>query len=263
MTENEFGLKELYSVKIKATYPIEIGNKHIDEGETIIYLDSVQLSGFQENVEWKTANGGKGNPVHVQWETTRQVNFYLDRGIFSKTHLALLVNSKLAEEVKGQIITVPMREQVETDEQGKFKPNYAPLGNFYVYDLETGNRITNYTVSEGIYQINNPYKELILDYNFGYDKGGSLITVGARLVKGFLRLEGRTKVKDDVTGQTHTGIIIIPKFKLMSNLSMSLGENANPVVGRLEAIAYTDEQNIGDRRVVEMYFLNDDIDSDM
>jgi hypothetical protein len=77
-----------------------------------------------------------------------------------------------------------------------------------------------------------------------------------------LRLEGRTKIKDDVTGQTHTGIIVIPKLKLMSDLSMSLGEKANPVVGRIQAKIIPDDSRTNSR-VIEMYFLNDDIDSDM
>ena len=35
MAENEFGIKELYSVKLKTTYPIEIGGIQVEEGETI------------------------------------------------------------------------------------------------------------------------------------------------------------------------------------------------------------------------------------
>ena len=48
----------------------------------------------------------------------------------------------------------------------------------------------------------------------------------------------------------------------MSNLSIRLGENANPVVGRFQAKALPDGETT-DQKVMEMYFLNDDIDSDM
>jgi hypothetical protein len=41
MALNEFSLKELYDVKLKATYPIEIGDRRIKEGETICYFDSI------------------------------------------------------------------------------------------------------------------------------------------------------------------------------------------------------------------------------
>jgi hypothetical protein len=41
MAYDEFGIKELYSVKLKTTYPIEIAGKWIEEGETVAYFDSV------------------------------------------------------------------------------------------------------------------------------------------------------------------------------------------------------------------------------
>ena len=72
----------------------------------------------------------------------------------------------------------------------------------------------------------------------------------------------KTRVKDDITGQTHTGIIYIPRLKLVSDLSMRLGENAQPIVGRLDATAIP----TGDRKnteVMKIIFLDDDIDSDM
>ena len=53
--------------------------------------------------------------------------------------------------------------------------------------------------------------------------------MGKQLIPGFLRLEGKTRVKDDISGKVRTGIIEIPKLKLMSDLSMRLGKNANPV----------------------------------
>ena len=48
----------------------------------------------------------------------------------------------------------------------------------------------------------------------------------------------------------------------MSDLSMRLGENATPMVGEIRAKLFPDGERT-DSRVIEMYFLNDDIDSDM
>lgn len=262
MALNEFGIKELYSVKLKATYPIEIGNKCIEEGETICYFDSVQISGFDEVKSYVTAHGGLHDVSHVWWETTRQLNFFLERGIFSQTHFALLSNSRIFPVSEGKAILVSAREEVESDEEGKFELKNAPVGKMFVYNLETGEKIIDYEkLDEQIYQIDQPFLSLIVDYQFNYARGGSIITIGPRLVRGFLSLEGKTRVKDDVTGHTHTGLLVIPKLKLMSDLSMRLGENANPVVGRTQAVAIPDDNS--DHRVMELYFLNDDIDSDM
>lgn len=262
MAYDEFGIKELYSVKLKTTYPIEIAGRQINEGETVAYFDSVQISGFQEFKTYVTAHGGFDDRAHVWWETSKEVKFYLERGIFSKTHFAMLSNSKLATIAENEKIIIPAREEVESNENGIFETKEIPANNFYVYKLETGEKVNYTKIEDKKYQINDIYTNLILDYDYEYTKGGSLITIGQRLFKGNLRLEGRTKVKDDVTGQTHTGIIIIPKLKLMSDLSMRLGDNATPVVGRIQATAIPEGER-GNQKIVEMYFLNDDIDSDM
>lgn len=262
MAENEFGLKELYSVKLKATYPIEIGDARINEGETICYFDSIQLSGFAEAKTYITAHGGYGDVPHVWWETTKEVNFFMERGIFSKVQFAMMSNSKLYSIQPNEKIIVPARECVESDEDGNFNTSEIPCSILYVYDVGTGEKVNYSKIENKKYNISEAYKELVLDYDYEYQNGGSLISVGQRLFKGYLRLEGRTKIKDDVTGHTHTGIIIIPKLKLMSDLSIRLGENATPVVGRFQAKAIPDGER-HDQKVLEMYFLNDDIDSDI
>ena len=45
---NEFGLKELYDVSLKATYPIETNGRKIEVGEVIAAFDKIQLANFQE-----------------------------------------------------------------------------------------------------------------------------------------------------------------------------------------------------------------------
>ena len=262
MAENEFSLKELYSVSLKATYPIEIGNRFIEEGEIIAYFDSIQISNFQEIKSYVTAHGGYDDRAHVWWETTKEVNFTMERGIFSKTQFSLLSNSNLIHVDQGESILVPIREEVEVNENGYFYTSQLPATKLFVYNLETKERVYPIKIEDKKYQIRLPYTNLLLDYNYKYENGGNVVNIGQRLIKGYLRLEGRTKIKDDVTGQTHTGIIIIPKLKLMSDLSMRLGENATPMVGQIRAKLFPEGERT-DSRVIEMYFLNDDIDSDM
>jgi hypothetical protein len=64
---------------------------------------------------------------------------------------------------------------------------------------------------------------VLVDYSYAYDKNTQIITIGQPLTTGFLTLSGRSRIKDDITGQTHTVILCIPKLKLMSDLSMRLG----------------------------------------
>jgi hypothetical protein len=75
-------------------------------------------------------------------------------------------------------------------------------------------------------------------------------------------LEGKSRVKDDITGKTHTVLLRIPRLKLVSDLSMRLGREAGPLLANFSAIAYP--ESVGrDKKIMEMLFLDDDIDTDM
>ena len=71
---NEFSLKELYEVRLKTTYPIEINGISFEKNETIAYFDKIQISNIDEVKTWVAARGGFDNRAHVIWEDTKQVN---------------------------------------------------------------------------------------------------------------------------------------------------------------------------------------------
>ena len=72
---NEFGLKELYSVFLKTTYPMEINGKKLEEGEVIAAFDKIQIANFDEIKQQNAATGGYDNRALVLWDETKGVNF--------------------------------------------------------------------------------------------------------------------------------------------------------------------------------------------
>ena len=262
--ESLLGMKELYEVTLKATYPIEINNRIIEEGETIALFDNIQIANFEEIKTKTTANGGFDNRAHVFWDSTKEVNLYFTQGVFSKTHLALMSNAKLYTlDSATTDIKVPKIETLESNENGIVKLKQKPLKEkLFIYDL-SGNKITNYDIVDDFsIDIKEPYKEVSIHYYFLYDGLTTNIKIGQRLIEGFVSLEGKTRLKDDKTGKVVTGIIRIPKLKLMSDLSIRLGRNANPTVANFQAIGCPTGVK-GNKTVLEMFFLEDDIDSDI
>ena len=258
---NEFGMKELYSVFIKTTYPMRINGKDFDEGEIIAAFDKIQLANFQEIQKAVSANGGFDNRPQVVWKSTKEVDFIFTQGIFSKEQFALLTGANLVK--TGEKVILTQREKVETDENGKFELKNLPYENFFLYGA-AGDKIPSSRITRNGKEVivsESAYEELICDYEFIYESNISQLIIGQELVKGYLSLEARTRVKDDITGHTKTGIIKIPQLKLMSDLSMRLGENATPLMGSFKAIGYPVGSR-GDTKVMEILFLEDDIDSD-
>lgn len=259
---SEFGLKELYEVSLKATYPIEVKGRTVEIGETIAMFDHIQLANFSEIKNFISANGGFDNRALVWWEETKEIQLNFTQGVFSKTQMALMTNAKLLKNKEDFVIPINCHEKVETDENGVAKLKHKASLPIFVYDISTGEKITGCTISGNQINTTVAYTDILVDYYYNYDNGCETMVFGNSLANGYFSLEGKTRVKDDITGQVKTGIIKIPKLKLLSNLSMRLGNDAIPQVGRLDAVAVPVGTR-GQKKVMELIFLNDDIDSDM
>lgn len=260
--ENEFSLKELYDVFLKTTYPMEIAGKQFEAGETICVFDKIQIASFNENKQIITAHGGFEDRDRVFWETSKNIDISFSQGIFNTLQFALLANAELIYTAENSSIKIPMREDLESNADNLVRLSHSPCGQMFTYNKKTGDKIVLEQITETTFRAPGPYLEIICDYGYDYNDGAQMVTVGDRLIDGFLRLEGKTRVKDDITGNTRTGILEIPKLKLMSGLSMRLGKKANPVVANFRILALP----IGDKgktTVMNLFFLNNDIDSDM
>lgn len=254
-----FSFKELEPCYLKATYSIEIGNRKIEKGEVLATFDKIQIGALKEVKNFVAARGGFDNRAHVYWETTKELPLSFSQGVFSKTQLALLMNSKLVDFQKDDPIPVLFSEKIESDENGEFDLKEIPI-RLFLYEEKTGEKIS-FGLDGKRVKIENPYTEVVAQYTYNYMDGASQIQLGKRLLTGFVELEARTRVKDDTTGQVVTGLFKIPKLKLMSDLSIRLGAQATPVVANFSAVGVPVGSK-GSSYVGEFYILSNDIDSD-
>lgn len=261
MPETEFGMKEIEQVLIKSTSDMEINGRLFLKGEVVAAFDKIQLANFKEIKPKVRAHGGFDDRGLVFWEDTKEIQLNFTQGIFSKIQFGMLSNSKVIKLEEDDFILVSQRESLELDEYCMIKPKFTPTGEFFVYDDAQNHLRATEITKEGIKIDAEPFTKVVMDYQFKYKKA-SVVKLGHRMFPGFLSFEGKTRVKDDITGQTKTGIIYIPKFKFMSDLSIRLGTNASPIVGNFAAVALP-VGGKGDKRVMEIIFLDDDIDADI
>ena len=260
----EFGLKELTDITLKATYPIEMEGRKFETGEVIARFDKIQIANFRELTSRISTNGGKKNPALVVWEDTKEIQLTFSQGIFSKKQFALLSNSKLIKCAPEEEILVSAHFVGESDEDGNVNLGKERVTNVFVYDADTFEKINpiNVDLEKGVIVIDAPYKDVEVDYQYNYSNGVTVMSVGQQLIQGFLQLEGKTRVKDDITGKTHTAILRIPRLKLVSDLTMRLGREATPVLANFNAIGLPTGER-GNKQIMELLFLSDDIDADM
>ena len=265
--KNEFGIKELYTVKIKATSNIEIGNHTFEQGENIVVFDKIKIGNIEQIRKTVTAHGGYEDRDLIWWDTTKGVSIDFAQGIVNKMQFSLISNSKLfALDKEAVPILLSARESVESDDEGKIRlKDRESIRSVFIYKVDTGEKLTYTRVDNNIYQIGEPFTEVIVDYNYTYRNGADKNVIGQIATSGSndtLWFEGRTKTYDDETGTVKTGILVIPRFKIVSHLLLTLGENANPMVHKFSGMGlpYGDK---GESRVMEIFYLNDDIDADI
>ena len=260
--EHSIGFKDLYSVSLKTTYPIEVNGEFFEVGETIAIFDKIQIANFQEIKTTAQSRGGYQNQGLIWWEETQEIRLNFSQGVFSKTQLALMTNAQIVKNEGEQIFLIDQREELESNEFGKFFLKHLPKETIFVYDKITGKKIKEWTLKDNVIDIHIPFQEVVVDYKYEYNNGCTILQLGQPFAHGTFSLTGKVKAKDETTGQVVTGIINIPKLRLMSDLSMRIGSEAVPQVGRFDATAIPTGAR-GERKVMEIIFLNDDIDADM
>lgn len=263
-TDIEFGLKELTDLTLKATYPIEIAGRTFEVGEVIARFDKIQIANVKELVSRVSANGGYDNRSLVIWEDPKEIQINFTQGIFSAQQFALLSNSNLLKIQDGEEIFIPERFIGESDEKGVIKLGKEKVANVFVYQARTSEKIVPKSINyeTGEITIDLKYCDVIVDFIYLYRNGATSCQIGQKLIKGYLQLEGKSRVKDDITGNVRTALLRIPRLKLVSDLSMRLGREAAPMVANFSAIGLpTGERS--NKKIMELLFLNDDIDADI
>ena len=262
--ENEFGLKELTDLTLKVTYPIEMAGRIFEPGEVIARFDKIQLANFKEITSRASANGGFDNRSHVIWEDPKEIQLSFTQGIFSSRQFALLSNARLIDRQGEEGILISCHYSGESDEEGKILVDKQDISDVFVYDAKTYEKITPKSVDfkNGEIVIDSEYRNVEVDFNYRYYNKVTSCILGRKLIQGYLQLEGKSRVKDDITGKTRTAILRIPRLKLVSDLTMRLGREATPVLANFNAIGLPTGER-GNKQIMELLFLSDDIDADM
>ena len=261
MDESFGSFKTLEEVHLKATYDMEANGHSFQEGETIALFDRIQVAGLSELKDYVAARGGFDNRAHVYWETTKELQLTFSQGVFSTTQFGILNNTKVINIEEEEPVLITKVEELESNEVGNIYTTEEAIDQIFVYSKDSGEKLNWWKVGTFL-KINEAFENVIVFYRYNYSGGASIAKIGQRFMTGFLELEGKTRVKDDTSGLVTTGIVKIPKLKLMSGLSIRMGAQANPVVGKFTAVGVPVESR-HNSYVMEFEFLNNDIDSDM
>lgn len=290
MVDEYFGVKELYEVMLKAKVPMQFGSRHLEEGEPVLYFENVNMAMLTEQSSPIMARGGWANLPHVIWEDRSEVQFSLTEGVMSKISMGILFSANVIDKPLGESILVPRREgpyDLDNDHQ-LFLENW-PVGvdrkKTFIYEYTRdvaqkkvyGKRIhgkmdpfdptlerpcVQVYEDKELTKLADSTKQYIVDYYYEYENEALIYNIQKERFNGLFTLEGKFYTKDENDGINYTNLIYMPKVRVMSDISLRLGERADPTVAVFNIIGMP-ENTISNKKglILEVTSLSNDIDN--
>ena len=87
-----YGIKEVANVYFEAL--AEEADAGINEGDIVLYLDTLKVSTVETTAENVSAQGGWGNPKLVTWDYGKDINVTLEDAVISWEEMRILMGAK-------------------------------------------------------------------------------------------------------------------------------------------------------------------------
>ena len=269
MTEQYFGIKELYEVVLKANAPMNFGSRKVEVGEPIMYFEKVNMAMLNEQSRPIMARGGWGNMPHVIWEDRSEMTFSLSEGVMSSVGMGILTSATMMEKPRDGRLLLQKREGPFSLYNGKYtlekEPSLDKKIFCFEYDRNAIQQKVNFTVDGKVLSIENgdESKEYLIDYYFQYGKEALIYLIKKERFNGTFLLEGKFYTKDENDGLNSTNILTMPKVRVVSDINLRLGERADPTVSVFNIIAMPDRAEDSENLLMKIVRLDEDIDADI
>ena len=288
MLDQYFGTKELYEVVLRAKTPMQFGERRLEADEPVLYFENVSMSLLTQQATPIMARGGWANLPRVIWEDRSEVTFTLQEGIMSSISMGILLSAKVtsgAQQEEPLLVSKREEPQVLYEHDGKnilyltHKPVMYPTKKSFIFEYahDVAQRKVYGKLLEGedplgrsrvaVYEdkdctINADInKQYIVDYYYQYNKQALIYTIQKERFNGLFTLEGKFYSKDENDGLNYTNLIYMPKVRVVSDISLRLGERADPTVSVFSIIGLP--ENTGNDRkglIMELTRLSEDIE---
>lgn len=256
----KFSFKEVYDGLLITNTEIQIGDKIFNPNEVVLRFDDIKELTLSEQVVRRNSQGGWNNASLVNWETTQEGQGALSCGTISKLGLAVLNKTNLVQ--KSPKILLNKAEELETDGTGtctlKFTPNPGQLKIYLWEEGEKVSEILDYSLAGTTLKIGNVYSNILVEYWFYYENPVEVISIGKKDLNGYFTFIGKFQYANENTSEQKTGIIEIPKIRILSNFQVVLGRNTNPFISNLyfQIVPFGDRH---DSKLINLLYLDENI----
>ena len=252
----KYGIREICDVVLKAkANNTEIGNKTFNEGEPVLYFDTLKTSSMEGAATTVYAQGGRGNSRLVAWEGERTATFTMEDALISDMGLAVLTGAGLIDASATSKLAVHTTAKFGKNTNGKYKidekvamKNSTDYYDVWVITMDKNDDIlktekltvTNQTLTESTaegkthttfsYTIDSTLttaEKVMFDFYVEKASGARQIEITPDKFGGNYYLEASTLFRDQ-NGKDMPAEFIIPNCKVQSNFNFSLASTGDP-----------------------------------
>ena len=94
--DQNYGIKELYEVVLKAKTPMMFGSRYIEADEPVLYFENINMAVLSEQSNPIMARGGWSNMPRVIWEDRSEVQFSLKQGVMTSAGMSILLSASVS-----------------------------------------------------------------------------------------------------------------------------------------------------------------------
>lgn len=266
MILQELGIKDLERVCLKTRERVVFGKRALEPDEPVMYFENIQIALLSEQITPVMARGGWGNEPLVIWEDRKETIFSFTNGTLNATSFNLLLNANMLQAKPDEPLFFV--EDLYVDDGGAVFLKYIPETKtkkafFYIYDYDNlQERIIPLSIEGQKITFDKQFagKVVRCDYYFYHNDNNTVLYSMAReRFTNLYTLEATFSMKDENEGLYHTGLLRMPKVRVVSNINLRMGERADPAVSTFNIIALPESKGDREAVVCEVLYLDKDI----
>lgn len=220
---DRYGIKEVADVTF---YEISDGGEGKPAKGTptipVLYLDTLKVSTIEQTAENTSARGGKGNPELIVWDYGKEITVTLEDALFSMKSMSIMYGAldkdkraKVVENTTELIKTVPTNLLINSGTQFEMNGTIVnvPFDVSY-YDMNGSSVASAESAAYVTFML--PVKDT------------QMIEISAATFPGNYYITGDTYARREDTGKDEFFQFIIPKAKVMSEVTLTMEAEGDP-----------------------------------
>lgn len=209
-------IKEVANVYFEALAADKTNN--IEEGDIVLFLDSLKVSTIEQTAEQADARGGWGNPKLVSWDYGKEITVTLEDALMSMESLRFMLGGAIKRSSANKKAKVRLTEQGVMKTADTLPDLYDHLNENFKYVAPTTYRWINMTAGTRGNQDNlkgavGDVIRVMWEVETATDDAAVEITISPNTFPGTYRVIGDTFIRSEKTGKDEAFQFQIGKAK--------------------------------------------------